>query len=79
MAIQANGIGVDACFIVGMEQDDHSVFDRTIDFINQHHIIGAQGTTILTPFPGSRLRQRPSVSGRITSSDWSLYTAWNPV
>ncbi|TVR33823.1 MAG: radical SAM protein [Spirochaetaceae bacterium] len=77
-AIQENGIGVYASFIVGMEEDDHSVFNRTIDFVNEHHIMGAQ-VTILTPFPGSRLRQRLLDSGRITSSDWSLYTAWNPV
>jgi radical SAM superfamily enzyme YgiQ (UPF0313 family) len=76
--IQQSGIGVYGSFIVGMDDDDITVFDKTIDFINEHSIMGAQ-VTILTPFPGSRLRGRLMQSGRIKTSDWSLYTAWNPV
>jgi radical SAM superfamily enzyme YgiQ (UPF0313 family) len=77
-AIQGAGIGVYGSFIVGLDGDDASVFRDTSDFINTHHIMGTQAT-ILTPFPGSELRDRLADEGRITSSDWSLYTAWNCV
>jgi radical SAM superfamily enzyme YgiQ (UPF0313 family) len=77
-AIQESGIGVYGSFIVGMDEDDHSVFDKTINFVNENHIMGTQ-VTILTPFPGSRLRERFQREGRLTDHDWRYYTAWNPV
>jgi radical SAM superfamily enzyme YgiQ (UPF0313 family) len=77
-AIQESGIGVYGSFIVGMDEDDHSVFEKTIDFVNENHIMGTQ-VTILTPFPGSRLRDRFEREGRLTNHDWRYYTAWNPV
>lgn len=77
-AIQGAGIGVYGSFIVGLENDDHGVFEETARFINENHIMGTQAT-ILTPFPGSDLRTRLEDAGRITSSDWNLYTAWNCV
>ncbi len=77
-AIQESGIGVYGSFIVGMDQDDESVFDRTVEFINEHHVMGTQ-ITILTPFPGSRLRERLEHDGRIRSSDWRDYTAFTCV
>lgn len=77
-AIQESGIGVYGSFIVGMDQDDENVFERTVRFVSDHHIMGTQ-ITILTPFPGSRLRDRLESEGRITSNDWRDYTAFNCV
>jgi radical SAM superfamily enzyme YgiQ (UPF0313 family) len=77
-AVQEAGIGIYGSFIVGMDDDTAGVFDEIADFSNDNHIMGTQ-VTILTPFPGSVLRTRMEREGRITSDDWSLYTAWNCV
>jgi len=76
--IQGNGIGIYGSFIIGLEKDDTTIFDETIDFIDNNHLLGAQ-ITILTPLPGSRLRSRLEKEKRITSNDWSHYTGWNAV
>ncbi|TVR72772.1 MAG: radical SAM protein [Spirochaetaceae bacterium] len=77
-AIQGAGIGVYGSFIVGLEEDTEEVFEEIARFANDHNIMGTS-VTILTPFPGSRLRSRMEREGLIQSSDWSLYTAWNGV
>lgn len=77
-AIQSAGIGVYGSFIVGLEEDTEEVFSDIARFANAHKIMGTS-VTILTPFPGSRLRSRMEREGRIATSDWSLYTAWNSV
>jgi len=77
-AIQGAGIGVYGSFIVGLEEDTEEVFEEIARFANTHRIMGTS-VTILTPFPGSRLRTRMEREGRIATSDWSLYTAWNSV
>ena len=74
--IQENGIGIYGSFILGFDHDDQSTVDKTIEFINQNNLLGAQ-ITILTPLPGSRLRVRLDREKRIISSDWNLYTGWN--
>ena len=76
--IQGEGIGVYGAFIFGLDPDDESTIDRTIDFVQANNLMGAQ-VTLLTPFPGSRLRLRLQAEGRILHSDWQWYTAWNPV
>jgi radical SAM superfamily enzyme YgiQ (UPF0313 family) len=76
--IQEAGIGVYGSFILGLDQHDRSVVDHTIRFVNENCLLGAQ-ITILTPFPGSRLRDRLLREKRIVSSDWRWYTAWNEV
>ncbi len=77
-AIQGAGIGVYGSFIVGMESDGNEAFREIADFANANNLMGTQ-VTILTPFPGSRLRTRMEEENRISSSDWNLYTAWNSV
>jgi radical SAM superfamily enzyme YgiQ (UPF0313 family) len=74
--IQGSGIGIYGSFIVGFDHDDSSIFQKTTDFINQNHLLGAQ-ITILTPLPGSRLRVRLEEENRIISNDWTSYTGWN--
>jgi len=76
--IQEHGIGVYGAFIFGLDGDDAGTIDRTIEFVQANNLMGAQ-VTILTPFPGSRLRLRLEAEGRILHSDWRWYTAWNPV
>jgi len=76
--IQKHGIGIYGSFILGLEEDTVDSVGSTIDFINENNIMGAQ-ITILTPFPGSRLRARLEREGRIATSDWKWYTGLNSV
>jgi len=76
--IQENGIGIYGSFILGFDQDDSSTIERITSFISNNPIMGAQ-LTILTPFPGSRLRERLEKEKRIIHNDWQWYTAWNAV
>ncbi len=76
--IQKWGIGVYGSFIIGLDEDTPDTPGEIADFVNTNHILGTQ-ITILTPFPGSRLRQRLEKENRILHSDWSSYTVWNSV
>lgn len=76
--IQSHGIGVYGSFILGFDGDNEETVEKTISFINEHNLLGAQ-ITILTPFPGSRLRDRLEREDRILHSDWKWYTVWNAV
>jgi radical SAM superfamily enzyme YgiQ (UPF0313 family) len=66
------GVMVNASFVFGMDQDDESVFERTVAWAIRQ---GVETTTfhILTPYPGTALHQRLSRQGRIFSHDWDLY------
>ena len=55
-----------------MDDDDQTVFDRTVDWAIEQ---GIQTATfhILTPYPGTALYQRMQAQGRMTSDDWDLF------
>ena len=55
--IQSYGITVNGCFILGFDQDDVGVFDRTREFVQASGLSEVQ-ITILTPFPGTGLYSR---------------------
>ncbi|MBN2037230.1 MAG: B12-binding domain-containing radical SAM protein [Chitinispirillaceae bacterium] len=74
--IQSYGIGILGAFIVGFDKDDSSVFDATAEFIIKNNLYGAQ-IAVITPFPGTRLRERLEKEGRITGNNWSNYTAFD--
>jgi len=66
------GVMINGSFVFGMDGDDASVFDRTVDWaIGQ----GVETATfhILTPYPGTALHARMSDQGRITTDNWDLY------
>ena len=66
------GVFVNATFVFGMDDDDETVFDRTVEWaVNQ----GVETATfhILTPYPGTVLHQRLAAAGRVTSRNWDLY------
>jgi radical SAM superfamily enzyme YgiQ (UPF0313 family) len=66
------GVMINGSFVFGMDADDESVFDRTVDWAIER---GMETATfhILTPYPGTALHQRFAAQGRITSGDWNLY------
>ena len=66
------GVMVNGSFVFGMDEDDPSVFERTVEWaIGQ----GIETATfhILTPYPGTALYQRMEAEGRLLHRDWDLY------
>ena len=66
------GVMVNGSFVFGIDEDDASVFDRTVEWaISQ----GVETATfhILTPYPGTALFARMEAEGRMLHRDWDLY------
>lgn len=74
--IQANGIVVLGSFIVGLDSDDLSVFDTLERFIRDNHVYRFH-ISVLTPYPGTRLRARLAQEGRLLDTPWANYTMWD--
>ncbi|MFH0822135.1 MAG: radical SAM protein [Pseudomonadota bacterium] len=70
--IHRAGINVIGSFILGLDNDDPSVFRRTLDFVLKTRIAAAQ-YHILTPFPGTRLYDGMHKHNRVSKRDWSKY------
>ncbi len=66
------GVMVNASFVYGMDEDDESVFDRTVEWAVQQGVETAI-FHILTPYPGTALYARMRAEGRIASSNWDSY------
>jgi radical SAM superfamily enzyme YgiQ (UPF0313 family) len=77
--IQAHGIQVVGAFILGFDLDGPDVFERTADFVLKNHIFGQ--FHILTPFPGTRIRDELIAQGRLPNDndDWDLYSNFDPI
>lgn len=67
-----NGVMINGSFVFGMDDDDESVFARTVEWAIQHGIETAT-FHILTPYPGTLLYKRMAQQGRITHTDWNQY------
>ena len=63
---------VNASIVFGMDEDDSTVFDRTVEWAIQQGIETAT-FHILTPYPGTVLHQNIERQGRILTSNWNLY------
>jgi radical SAM superfamily enzyme YgiQ (UPF0313 family) len=66
------GIMINGSFVFGMDDDDESVFARTVDWAIEHGVTTAT-FHIQTPYPGTRLFARTEAAGRILTRDWDLY------
>lgn len=66
------GIMINGSFVFGMDDDDESVFGRTVDWAVEHGITTAT-FHIQTPYPGTRLFARMDAENRILTRDWDLY------
>ncbi len=66
------GIMLIGSFIFGFDNDDITVFERTVNFAIKNKI-ELVNFGILTPLPGTRLFERFKAQERITSYDWSKY------
>jgi radical SAM superfamily enzyme YgiQ (UPF0313 family) len=66
------GVMINGSFVFGLDADDESVFERTVEWaITQ----GIETATfhILTPYPGTALHRRLADRNRILTEDWDLY------
>lgn len=66
------GIMINASFVFGMDGDGPDVFDRTVDWAVEQ---GLETATfhILTPYPGTALKDSLEKEGRVLTNDWDLY------
>jgi len=70
--LHEHGVMVNGSFVFGMDHDDATVFDRTVEWAVAQ---GVETATfhILTPYPGTRLYGRMAEAGRLLHSDWDRY------
>lgn len=74
--IQSHGIGVMGAFIYGFDEDTVAVFEDTPGFVIENNLYDAQ-FSILTPFPGTRVRQRIAQEGRLLATSWDNYSVFD--
>jgi radical SAM superfamily enzyme YgiQ (UPF0313 family) len=67
-----HGIGIQACFVFGFDEEDESVFSRTVEFVDRTKI-DLPRYAVATPFPGTPLYRRLEAQGRLLHRNWSLY------
>lgn len=72
------GIMINGSFVFGLDEDDHDVFKRTVDW-GVRNSITTSTYHILTPYPGTRLFKDMEKSGRILTYNWDLYDTRNVV
>jgi radical SAM superfamily enzyme YgiQ (UPF0313 family) len=76
-AIQAHGITVNGCFILGLDGHTPDVFAEVLDFAGRVPLYEVQ-ITALTPFPGTPLYDRLLREGRLLRPGrWDLCTLFD--
>jgi radical SAM superfamily enzyme YgiQ (UPF0313 family) len=66
------GIMINGSFVFGLDEDDASVFSRTVDWAVNNGLTTCT-FHILTPYPGTRLFQSMESEGRILHRRWDEY------
>jgi radical SAM superfamily enzyme YgiQ (UPF0313 family) len=75
--IQAHGITVNGCFILGLDGDTPEVFERIYAFVERTGLYDVQ-ITVQTPFPGTPLYARLKAEGRLVQDGrWDLCTLFD--
>ena len=70
--IHSHGIAIHGFFILGLDEDDEDVFERTIRFAQKMRLESAQFAWPV-PYPGTALCESLDKAGRIVTKDWSQY------
>jgi len=71
--LKERGIGVQGTIILGTDDHDEDYIKRLVDFLLKLDLDLAE-FTIMTPFPGTPIRQELEQQGRILHNDWVRYT-----
>ncbi len=75
--IQAHGIRVNGCFILGLDAQGPEVFDEIRDFVAREDLFDVQ-VTLQTAFPGTPLHARLDEEGRLTHpGQWERCTLFD--
>jgi len=75
--IQAHGITVNGCFILGLDGHDTGIFEQVLEFSRDVSLYDVQ-ITVLTAFPGTPLYARLLREGRIIEPGrWDLCTLFD--
>lgn len=72
------GISIQGCFVFGFDSDDKSVFEATVERVNELGI-DIPRYSIYTPYPGTPLFERMNNENRIISRHWSDYDTMHVV
>jgi radical SAM superfamily enzyme YgiQ (UPF0313 family) len=67
-----HGVGVTGAFIFGLDQDDRTVFDRTLEFVMGIDL-DCMTPAIFTPLPGTAVYEEMENEGRIIDRNWAHY------
>ncbi len=70
--LHERGIIIQGCFIFGLEGETMSIFQDTVDAVNELHI-DIPRYAAYTPFPGTECYRRLNAENRILHRDWSYY------
>jgi hypothetical protein len=70
--LHAAGIVVQGCFAFGGDDEDTSVFERTVEMVMETKM-DLPRYSILTPFPNTAYYRQLEEQGRIVERDWALY------
>ena len=70
--IHSHGIAIHGFFILGLDEDDEEVFERTLNFAQKMRLESAQ-FSLPVPLPGTAFHDLLDKDGRIVTKDWSQY------
>ena len=65
------GIGIQGCFVFGFDNDDASVFERTVEWVDKVKM-DLPRYAVVTPFPNTGLFHRLEAQGRLLHKNWAL-------
>ncbi|MEP6807483.1 MAG: radical SAM protein [Chloroflexota bacterium] len=75
--IQAHGVAVNGCFVLGLDGDGPEVFDAVADFVAESGQFDVQ-ITVMTPFPGTPLYDRLLADDRLLEPEaWERCTMFD--
>jgi radical SAM superfamily enzyme YgiQ (UPF0313 family) len=76
--IQESGILLHASLVFGFDDDDASIFDETVRFL-QHTRVPSATFNVLTPYPGTEIYDQLKAENRLLTQDWTFYDHCTPV
>ncbi len=77
--LQSRGVSVNGCFILGLDHHGTDIFPEVLEAVRSAGLAEVQ-FTVLTPFPGTPLRQRLAREGRLLADRyWDRCTLFDVV